>query len=479
MCTAADCGNQLTQTNRKKTELHSAVVLTLSPTGLSIARSLAPRGVHVYGVDSVRYEIGHFSRWIRNDRRFSYLPAGSELLDALIRFGSAQRLKPVIFLAGDPYIDFVAQNRERLEEHYIMPASMCTEVSSVFLHKESFYTRCRELNIDIPATFFPKTEAEAVDASRKLRYPAIVKPALGHAVRKRLRGRKLVEVGNADETIVWWRRLRNSGDSPVLQELIEGPESNITVAGLYMDSVLQCRSVFTATKNRQYPPMYGSGSYMESKWLPRIAELSIDASRRLGYTGVCGTEYKWDPRDGRWKLIEINCRPTLWFALTRAAGVDVIWDAYCDLVGKPNPVHIGTQNETVRWQLLVRDIVSALRLLKSGQLTKREFLRTVIDPHKKEYAIISLHDVKATLAYPLDTFLKYWAHYVAVRDHLSPLDRLSQDAAKATSIVGSTNSAAQKRSIETAATIGPHDSANSVASQRAAISERSAILQCP
>ena len=121
----------------------------------------------------------------------------------------------------------------------------------------------------------------------------------------------------------------------MLQEVIRGPEANIFVAGLYTDAKGDCLSIFTARKTRQYPPMYGSGSYMEACWSQEIADLSIDLIRRLDYKGICGSEFKWDERDERWKLIEVNTRPTLWFSLTRAAGVDVIWDAYCDLVGLP------------------------------------------------------------------------------------------------------------------------------------------------
>ena len=61
---------------------HAAIVLGVSPTGLAVARSLAPRGVRVYGVDSVRQEIGHYSRWFRRDPRIWHLPAGDELLEA-------------------------------------------------------------------------------------------------------------------------------------------------------------------------------------------------------------------------------------------------------------------------------------------------------------------------------------------------------------------------------------------------------------
>jgi D-aspartate ligase len=388
------------------------IVLCLSPTGLSVARSLAPRGVAVYGIDNIRWEIGHFSRWVRHVPEFAFLPPGDDLLRALITFGKVQKKRPVIFNAGDPYIDFISHNHKALEEYYILTDSMCTEVNSIILNKKTFYTSCQELNIPVPLTFFPEDESDVKEIAKYIRYPAIVKPVHGHITRTLLRGKKLIEVNNKNALFSWWLKIKDWGTNSVLQEVIEGPESNIVVAGLYMDRAYRCRSLFTGRKLRQYPPVYGSGSYMESEWLPEVADLSINILQALKYHGVCGTEFKWDIRDCRWKLIEINCRPTLWFALTRAAGIDVVWDAYCDLIGRPNNISIGTQKNGVRWQLWIRDIASCWYFLRRRELSFGEFVSTAIYPGKKIEGVLSLNDWKANCAYILNTVMQYYSHFI-------------------------------------------------------------------
>ncbi len=386
---------------------HPAVVLCLSPTGLSVARSLAPRGVAVYGSDPATREIGHYSRWVKHEPRFSTAKPGPMLLEGLLAWAAEQSHQPVLFIAGDAYIDFVSDHRDVLSAHFILAKSMRREVNSLFTNKRSFYERCQNEGIAMPRTFFPKDEAEAESAAETLRYPAIVKPTLGHLFRRKLKGDKLVEVHDATELLRWWQQFRDWGGESVLQEVIEGPEANIFVAGMYTDEQGECRSIFTARKSRQYPPMYGSGSYMEACWSQEIADLSIDLIRRLGYTGICGSEYKWDERDDQWKLIEVNTRPTLWFSLTRAAGVDVIWDAYCDLVGQPNPVHANCQDDSMRWQLPVRDLVSGLHFLRKGTLSFGGFLRTVIDPRRKDFGDVSFRDPGTLFGLPANTIYKY------------------------------------------------------------------------
>ena len=57
----------------------------------------------------------------------------------------------------------------------------------------------------------------------------------------------------------------------------------------------------------------------------------------LGYRGLSQVEFKRDPRDGRYKLMEINPRLYQWHGLAAACGVDLPRLAYCDLLGLPLP----------------------------------------------------------------------------------------------------------------------------------------------
>ncbi|MCP4007502.1 MAG: hypothetical protein GY725_25260 [bacterium] len=405
---------------------HPAVILTLSATGLAVARSLAPRGVKVWGVDSEPQALGHSSRWVSGDPRFASLPAGPELLAALMKFGSEQEHRPVIYTAGDPYIDFVADHNQALRDHFILMQSMKPEVSSLLMDKQTFYGRCEGLGIVMPRTFFPEDQADAERAAAEVRYPAIVKPTQGHLFRRHLGGEKLVEVEDSAGLVRWWQQFRDWGGDSVLQEVIPGPETNIFVAGLYTDAQFKCRSLFTARKSRQYPPRYGSGSYMEACWSQEIADLSLELVAKLRYSGICGTEYKWDPRDEAWKLIELNPRPTLWYSLPRAAGVDVVWDAHCDLTGNPNPVHIDEQDDSVRWQLPVRDLLASWHFLRTRELGLLEFLRTTLDPRNKDFGDLALSDPGMLLAVPRDVISKYFTHVRRPTDRTDGPPRPSQ-----------------------------------------------------
>ena len=387
----------------------SAAVLCLTATGLSIARSLGPRGVGVFGVDGDSLQIGHHSRFVGSGSACDCGDEPGEVLGALEEYADSRPDRPVLLVAGDEEIRFVSEHAARLRERYNMFESYGPEFSGVMLNKIEFYRRCAELEAPLPMTFFPASVSELAEIGRTLRYPAIIKPAFGHEWRQRLQGQKVLTIGSADELAGAFERYELDPADMVIQEVIPGTEKNIAVFGGYFNRDSEPLSVFTAQKTRQYPPMFGSASLAESRWYPDVAELSMQLVSRMGYHGICGTEFKWDPRDAAWKLIEINFRPTLWFAITRAAGVDIVWDAFVDMTGGSVTPKIGTQRDGVLWQYAVRDLVSFWFYLRRLQLSLGD-LWQFVRPWSKEYAVLSFRDLPAVVHYPRYVLHEYRRH---------------------------------------------------------------------
>jgi predicted ATP-grasp superfamily ATP-dependent carboligase len=57
----------------------------------------------------------------------------------------------------------------------------------------------------------------------------------------------------------------------------------------------------------------------------------------LEYRGIFSAEFKRDPRDGLFKLLEINARPWWYIEYAERCGVDVCTMAYRDALGEPVP----------------------------------------------------------------------------------------------------------------------------------------------
>jgi predicted ATP-grasp superfamily ATP-dependent carboligase len=128
-----------------------------------------------------------------------------------------------------------------------------------------------------------------------------------------------------------------------------------------------------------------------------VAERSLDLLSRLDFRGVCGTEYKRDPRSGRWMLIEINPRPTLWYDLARAEGINPVEAAYRDLAGL-EPLPPARQRNGVLWRYLARDWAACARYWIRRDLDAPRLAEVFRWPDSE--AIFSPGDWAACVAYP-------------------------------------------------------------------------------
>ena len=375
-----------------------ALVLGLSPTGLIVIRSLGRRGIPVFGADFNRWGIGRFSKYCRYHREISEISQqrdGNALCDALLEFARGAGSKPVLYITNDDYIELLQPYFSKLKDLFLFSTNLDGN-SAKFLDKKSFYTLCRQHEVELPQTYFPESADDVRAISREIHYPGIIKPAFIHHFRNILRGKKVVQVFDAEQLVRNYETLAKVDKDLIIQEVVPGPDDQIFVAACYFDASSQPKATFVGRKLRQYPPRFGSACLAESLWDPEVARLSIEFLQAVRFVGLCGTEFKRDPRDGRLKMMEINPRPKLWMALTRATGVDVPYIAYQDLTGAD--VGPATQVDGVKWTYLARDLQSALYYLANRELSLTTWRHTMRGC--KEEAILSRDDLRVALFTP-------------------------------------------------------------------------------
>jgi predicted ATP-grasp superfamily ATP-dependent carboligase len=100
----------------------------------------------------------------------------------------------------------------------------------------------------------------------------------------------------------------------------------------------------------------------EARWRGDVVEQALALLSALGFRGIAQTEFRLDPRDERFKLMEVNPRLWQWHGLARACGVDLPRIAYFDVLGRPqSPVRSGPAHDGRRW------VVAAAHLRASRQ----------------------------------------------------------------------------------------------------------------
>jgi predicted ATP-grasp superfamily ATP-dependent carboligase len=123
----------------------------------------------------------------------------------------------------------------------------------------------------------------------------------------------------------------------MVQELVPGGDDALYTVGSYLARGGRPLGVFCGRKLRQTPPGVGTCRVGEAVWVQEVVDAALRLLGAFDYHGLSQVELKRDPRDGRYKLMEINPRLWQWHALASACGVDLPVIAYADLVGDQPP----------------------------------------------------------------------------------------------------------------------------------------------
>ena len=299
-----------------------------------------------------------FSRFAR--ARVEWFDAWEEteaLVEGLVRFGSAQSERPVLFYEEDRELLLISRHRDRLASAFRFVVPDATLVEDL-VDKDRFRDLATRIGLPTPGARLLRADDD-VGASHGLRFPLIVKPLTRRTDRwEPIAGaRKAIEVESESAFRVLRTQLAAARLDVLAQELIAGPESSIESYHVYVDSRGEIVGEFTGRKIRTYPVEYGHSTALETSDAGDVMALGRTLVARLGLRGVAKFDFKRSA-DGELHLLEVNPRFNLWHHLGAAAGVNLPALVYADLVGEHRAPR-ATARPGVRWCKPWRDIAAA------------------------------------------------------------------------------------------------------------------------
>ena len=331
---------------------------------LGVVRGFGRRKISIMYLDSEPGSMVRYSKYInRRLKCQSIKESDTEFINLLLDFGKQINCRMVIIPTGDRDVLALSKYKHELKQFYHLPVPTFETVQNL-VNKKSFYKLLAEMRVAHPKTFFPESLTELRSMGREIPYSYIIKPAYSLPFQKKF-GRKCFVINSPQELDWAVDRLKGKNLDVMIQEIIPGKETYM--AYMYFNKKSEPLAVCGYDKLRQFPPDFGCGSLCRSTWRPIPIDLAIQMLTAIGYHGIAEPEFKKDPRDGKYKLLEINPRTSSENRLPAGCGLDIEYIAYLDVTGQ-NVKDLVSPSSEILWVNDFFDLFSCLIQLKQGKL---------------------------------------------------------------------------------------------------------------
>ena len=364
-----------------------AIVLGSHTMALAVIRALGVMGVPiVVVVYDEKEDMGCVSKYVRESIRAPHPEKFEDPFIELLLKCAGHLGGSLLIPTSDETLVAVSRNKPLLERHFILA---CTEwsISEQFIDKKRTYALADAAGVPAPKTTIPHSMEDVEKYGRTAQFPCLVKPCQCHRYYDRFK-RKMTQVENLDQMLAAYQEATDVGVETMLQELIPGDDAQGANYNSYFwngDPLLE----FTAQKVRSAPPGLGVPRVVISQRIDEVLEPGRKILRAMGFYGYACTEFKKDPRDGQYKLLDVNGRHNMSGLLAVHCGINFPWLQYKHLVRGELPSACDYRTG-VYWIDLIRDIGYSLKYSGKERYSLSQYLQPYRGPHI--FAILDLHD---------------------------------------------------------------------------------------
>jgi D-aspartate ligase len=363
-----------------------AIILGGHFLGLGAVRYLARAGIPVWVLDT-EVCVAQFSRHTAGFQRCPRPTDAAEFRTFLLDIAASRNLKGwVVFPCTDEFVRALAQGHERLGKEYVL-TTPSWEVARFLYDKRLTHRLALQQGVPTPETDNP-SDLETL-AALDIEYPVVLKPAITSHLMD-VTKKKAYRADDRETLLATFQMMAGVIDPSeiLIQELIPGRAANLySFFGLFKDG--EVVAGFSARRSRQHPMEFGRAStFVETVAVPELGGLATRLLTAIGYSGLAEVEFMYDPKHGRYELLEVNPRIWGWHTLASRAGVNLMHLAYAQAIGEP--VSAGPFRVGAKWVHLLTDIPTAAQEIWHGKLSMRDYLQSMRG--SKEFAVLSLSD---------------------------------------------------------------------------------------
>ena len=308
-----------------------AIVLGNGTTAIGVIRCLSRRGIDVHTV-TANDDLARHSRYFQparcqlgrqisvdwRERDYSWL----ESLDVK---------RAVLFPCSDLTAAYLVDMPESLRKRY--PTSIPSKNSlHQLLDKRQFARLCAELDVAHPTCYVMETDEDLVRVPIEGNINLFFKPANSRRFLAAYRC-KAMHIRDRAHAQELWEQFHADGMDLLIQEYIPGPHSQHFFVDGFRDRNGNLRAKHSRQRLRAYPADFGNSScckQIENETIAVAWKTMEKILDHLDYRGIFSAEFKYDERDCKYKILEVNSRAWVYVEFAGWCGLDVCWLAYND-----------------------------------------------------------------------------------------------------------------------------------------------------
>lgn len=251
-------------------------------------------------------------RAIEYDKKLADPSQFAKILISVAKKYEDEAEKLILVGTNDLYVRLIIENRDILKNYFVFNY-IEEELMNDLQIKSNFYKLCAQYDIDIPTTIFYDCKTDG-DFEQDMMYPVIIKPSNGiEYSRHPFEGQaKVFKVESKEEVQKVIDMIKNSGykDQLIIQDYIPGEDTAMWDSVVYVNSKGETQFVSFAQVVLQEHTKTAIGNYtaLITRYNEEVMMKLRGFLEAVGYRGYGNFDLKYDERDGKFKVFEVNIR---------------------------------------------------------------------------------------------------------------------------------------------------------------------------
>lgn len=299
----------------------------------------------------------------------------------------------VIYPTSDAHIELLIRVSKEICDLCYVPVNL--ETAAIYLNKNEQYKLCDRINIPYPKSLILGSLSDLKEIE-KLCFPIIIKPTTRLDINQNI-FRNLI-IKNASQ----WKEVQQKiekyiekGYEFVASEYIPGSDNQIYAFVCVQDKNSEIIGEWSGRKLSQHPDNCGVASSAENIRIDDVITQGRKIVTEMKNHGITQPEFKFDERDGKYKLMEVNLRSMMWNRVGALSGVNLhLTQYYTATLSDKLVLENQSTDIKISWVLMMHEIPNLILRKDYWKVFRGNIARK----NNRNWAIYDPNDIKPFIA---------------------------------------------------------------------------------